>query len=221
MHSVLFIPLLLSLLLSQSTLAAPLASDCTCGKFPLSSRTIDYIVQVTKSRHLTPEECAFICNPNLQPQTQQQQALIAVDSSTTEKSAPSLDAPTIEFGTTEISPPSPDPSTVHAPAQALPSPPLSNSPPILNPPTARPLPLFDAPPSPCKDSDHQRSSPILAKPVSGLASHHGHSQSSMSPVHHKALPPCVFRVAGSLFLLFAVAIGLVEAGSAIMGQKRR
>ena len=56
--------LLTTLYLSTRALSAPLPSECSCPTSPLSPSTIDYVLSMTVSRQLTPEECAFICNPS-------------------------------------------------------------------------------------------------------------------------------------------------------------
>ncbi|MCJ1239183.1 hypothetical protein MMC14_007176 [Varicellaria rhodocarpa] len=53
-----------TLYLSTRALSAPLPSECNCPTSPLSPSTIDYVLFMTVSRQLTPEECAFICNPS-------------------------------------------------------------------------------------------------------------------------------------------------------------
>ena len=63
-----FTSLLLPLITTSLTLtlAHPLPAECTCDNSPLPPSTIDNLIHMTLSRHLTPEECAFICNPGTQ-----------------------------------------------------------------------------------------------------------------------------------------------------------
>ena len=53
-----------TLYLSAPSLSAPLPSECSCPSSPLSPSTIDYVLSMTVERQLTPQECAFICNPS-------------------------------------------------------------------------------------------------------------------------------------------------------------
>ncbi|MCJ1404558.1 hypothetical protein MMC11_007784 [Xylographa trunciseda] len=203
-----------ALLYSSTVQAIPLPSDCTCGNSPLSARTVDYIFQVTKARHLTPEECAFICNPSPH---RQQQTVMSADPKTLKglakapinaNSVISSDSPASDpsdpLTTSSLSPPS------QADSSSLAEPPL-----IFDPPSARPLPLFDIPlPAHRADRHSARPAHIPTNHRTGKASH-TRAQSTLSS-GRKALLPCVLRVGGSLVLLFVIAVCVVELGDAVV-----
>ena len=178
MYSVSLFPVLFALFSSYASLAIPLPSGCICSNSPLSPRSLDYIHEVAKARHLTSEECAFLCNPSAQTQ----QVMVAKS-----------------VGTVPDSP--------------------VNSPPLYDPATPRPLPLFDGPPA-SKIANHPGSEPVSAPPVP-VSAYHAGTKSTLSPAARRSLRSCVLRVAGSFVLLLILAICLVEVGDMALVAVRR
>lgn len=168
MYSASLLPVLFALLSSFTSLALPVPSDCKCNETPLSARSLEYIHQVVKARHLTSEECAFLCNPSSQPQ----QLIV---------------------------------STNRVP-----------SPPLYDPETPRPLPLFDGPPS-TESASHPVSRP---SPTTRIAPH-ASTTSTMAPTTRRTLGSCMLRVTGSVVLLMVLAICLVQAGDMAWIAMRR
>jgi hypothetical protein len=152
-------PVFLALLSSYTSLALPVPSDCKCNETPLSAPSLEYIRQVVKARHLTGEECAFLCNPSSQPQ----QLIVS---------------------TNRVS-----------------------SPPLYDPETPRPLPLFDGPPS-TKSASHPASQP---SPTTRTAPH-ASTTSTMAPPVRRTLGSYMLQVTGSVVLLMVMAICVVQVG---------
>ena len=214
---------LLTLFSAHTVQAVPLPTGCTCGNSPLSKRTFNYIFQVTKARHLTPEECAFICNPS--PQRQQQTVLSAAltDHKGLSASSANPDSSSIDNTSQAVySRGSRLKDTTHSPATSLQadSSLTVEPPPISGTPTARPLPLLDVPPAVDRKGRYpSRPASVPNSRHAGKASH-ARAQSTMSP-HRKALLPCASRLAGSLILLFVIAVCIVEIGDATVLFFRR
>jgi len=220
MLSATLLSVFLALLFSSTIRALPLPSDCTCDNSPLSARTVDYIFQVTKARHLTPEECAFICNPSphRQPQTIMSadpkisiiNSVAPSDSVSTDSTPAAADSSNSFLKTTTSLPPS-----SRADSSSKVEPPV-----IFDPPSARPLPLFDVPPPAHRSDNHRlRPAPIPSNRRTGKASH-ARAQSTLSPPR-KVLLPYALRVGGSLVLLFVIAVCVVELGDAIVFLYKR
>ncbi|MCJ1435745.1 hypothetical protein MMC27_005120 [Xylographa pallens] len=212
MLSASLLSVVLALLSSSTIQAVPLPSDCTCGNSPLSARTVDYIFQVTKARHLTPEECAFLCNPS--PHRQQQTIISANSKAPIDPFKPAIDASSAvssNLPSTDSTSPALDPSP-KATTSSLP--PFSQAassatvgPPIIDLPAHR------------KDRYRPRPPPVPSNHRAGQATH-SRAQSTLSP-HRKALLPYALRVGGSLVLLFVIAVCVVELGDAIVLLYRR
>jgi len=178
MYSASLISVFFALLSSYTSLAVPMPSGCQCKETPLSSRSLDYIREVAKARHLTREECAFLCNPS----SQTQQLMVSTSSGTN------------------------------------PSEPVK-SPPLYDPATPRPLPLFDGPP-PSKTANRPGSQPVSAPPVP-VTAYHASTKSTMSLPTPRSLHACVLRVTGSLVLLLIMAICVVQLGDMAWVAVRR
>ncbi|MCJ1395226.1 hypothetical protein MMC18_008109 [Xylographa bjoerkii] len=230
MLSATLLSVFLALLSSSTIQAVPLPSDCTCDNSPLSARTVDYIFRVTKARHLTRQECAFICNPSPQ---RQQQTIVNADwkspdglfkssmnaspvtstSSSADSISPVVDSsdPLLKATTSSLPPSS------KADSSSMVQPPI-----IFDPPVARPLPLFDIPaPAHRKDRHRRQPARFPSNHRAGKTSH-ARAQSTMSPQpQQKALLPCALRVGASLVLLFVIAVCVVELGDVIVLLFRR
>ena len=213
MLSVSLLSLVLALLSASIIHAVPLPSDCTCGNSPLSARTVDYIFQVTKARHLTPEECAFLCNPS--PHRQQQTIISADSKLPTDPFKPSIGASSATSSNTPSTDSTPQAANFapRTTASSLPPSSQSDSPTEAEPPVILELPAHR------KDRFRPRPTPIPSDHRTGQAAH-SRAQSTMSP-HGKALLPCVLRVGGSLVLLFIIAVCVVELGDAVVLLYRR
>ena len=202
----LFTSLLLPLITSSLTLAHPLPAECTCDNSPLPPSTIDDLIQMTLSRHLTPEECAFVCNPGTHSITN------LIGPGSVPKSSP---AP---FNTE----PKPLPNDGFD----------TEPPPLFDPPNARPAPLFDAPPT---TPNAASATPVLRPPPLPLdrLTFHNHNKPN-SEIHLSPFPEPVkadrqlvrqyaynrawyrWRVVGSLLVMFAFAVLAVEVGGSVM-----
>ncbi|MCJ1416325.1 hypothetical protein MMC32_002660 [Xylographa parallela] len=207
MLSVSLLSVVLALLSTSTIQAVPLPSDCTCGNSPLSARTVDYIFQVTKARHLTPEECAFLCNPS--PHRQQQTVISANSNAPIDPFQPSIEASSaVSFNlpSKDSASPAPDPS-LKATTSSLPSFSQAASSAAVGPPIIE-LPAHR------KDRYRPRPPPVPSSHRDEKAAH-SRAQSTLSP-HHKALLPYALRVGGSLVLLFIIAVCVVELGDAIV-----
>ncbi|MCJ1247908.1 hypothetical protein MMC30_005123 [Trapelia coarctata] len=105
-------------------------------------------------------------------------------------------------------------SMVSASSGTSPSAPV-NSPPLYDPATPRPLPLFDGPPSIKSGSEADSAPPV---PVSA---YHASTKSTMAPPAQGTLHSCMLRVTGSLVLLLIMAICVVEVGDMAWVAVRR
>ncbi|MCJ1293307.1 hypothetical protein MMC34_004861 [Xylographa carneopallida] len=206
MLSASLLPVVLALFSVSVIQAVPLPSDCTCGHSPLSARTVDYIFQVTKARHLTPEECAFLCNPS--PHRQQQIIMSADPKIPNDPFMPSMDA-TAASNVPSADSISADTDPSHkATTSSIPS--FSQD---ATSATPEPGTILD--PLAHRKDRHRPQPPQIPSNHNTEQAAHSRTQSTMSP-RRTALLPCALRVGGSLVLLFIIAVCVVELGHAIV-----
>ncbi|MCJ1285912.1 hypothetical protein MMC26_005254 [Xylographa opegraphella] len=201
-------------LLSFSTVqAVPLPLDCTCGNSPLSARTVDYIFQVTKARHLTPEECAFLCNPS--PHRQQQTIMSADSKVTNDPLNFSSETSPVTSSTSSSMDSSPPATGPYLKATTSPLPSFSQ---VANPAAVEPPTTLDHPAN-RKDRHRPQPAPLPSNHHAGQVPH-SRAQSTLSP-QRKAFLPCALRVGGSLIMLFIIAVCVVEICDALVLLYRR
>ena len=193
MHTASLISVLFVLISAYTSPATPLPLECSCEDSPLSAPTMDYIHQMSKARHLTSEECAFICNPNRPTQK-------ALDSAVSEPTtSETVEASLVTANRIEI-------EEIHSSAE------LPEGPPLYDPPIPRPLPLFDAPP-PAANPPTEAFSSRGPRIVIHRPAVYAHVQSTLSPVTHGKLRPCALRIVGSLLLLLVLVVCVFEVGT--------